>query len=255
MNPRKKSPHPVSRRAFAKTVGTAAASAFGFQFIPSRAWGQLTKPALAGIGSGGKGATDIAQSANAGFQIVALVDVIDATKTANTRGRMGSMADSRAKYSGARFFPSSSTPSTGRRGRCLADGVFGEGRLASIVIRLNGVNGRSRSARILRSFVHRRLHLYAHRTGSLAAPKRINVSCGPDKKLPAGDRRRGNHLLVECVARQYFQDIACSVNDEHTRQRSDTNHASPSHRRRIVIAQSTDTFLLVANLPGRGVEA
>ena len=45
----------ISRRKFGKVTATAASAAFGFQFIPSAAWGNLTKPTLVAIGAGGRG--------------------------------------------------------------------------------------------------------------------------------------------------------------------------------------------------------
>ena len=76
----------------------------GFHFIPSRAWGQLEKPALAGIGAGGKGRTDIQQSYDAGFGVVALVDVVDTTKLASPSGRFRSMAEVRRSFPEAAFY-------------------------------------------------------------------------------------------------------------------------------------------------------
>lgn len=94
-----------TRRHFTQTVVASAASAFGFQFIPSRAWGQLEKPALAGIGTGGKGVADISGSENAGFQVVALVDVVDALKmSGNIEGRARSLGKMQVAHSNAKFF-------------------------------------------------------------------------------------------------------------------------------------------------------
>ncbi len=94
----------ISRRGFGKTAGAAATAAFGFQFIPSHAWGKLTKPTVAGIGAGGKGKTDIYQSEAAGFEVVALVDTIDATKNLEAKGRYKSMAEVRGKYPKVKFY-------------------------------------------------------------------------------------------------------------------------------------------------------
>lgn len=69
-----------SRRKFIKGTVAAASTVFGFQFIPSRAWGSLTKPTLAAIGIGGKGAADLQGAVSAGFEIAALVDVVDSRK-------------------------------------------------------------------------------------------------------------------------------------------------------------------------------
>ena len=76
----------------------------GFTFIPSRAWGKLEKPTLAGIGAGGKGRVDIQQSANAGFDVVALVDVVDARKVKNAEGRLKRVVQAQSGYPDARFF-------------------------------------------------------------------------------------------------------------------------------------------------------
>jgi len=48
-----------------------AASAFAFNFFPSRVFGANARMAVAGIGAGGKGRADIAGSAAAGADIVA----------------------------------------------------------------------------------------------------------------------------------------------------------------------------------------
>lgn len=95
----------ISRRQFGTKTAKTAAAAFAFQFIPSRAWGNLTKPTLAGIGAGGKGSGDLAGAVRSGFQVVALVDVIDATKLqSNARRRYRSMTQVREKYPKAKFF-------------------------------------------------------------------------------------------------------------------------------------------------------
>lgn len=94
----------LSRRGFGKTAGAAAATAFGFQFIPSAAWGQLEAPALGGIGTGGKGASDIGNSANVGFQVTALTDVVDVKKMPEAKGRFGGLASTREKFPDAKFY-------------------------------------------------------------------------------------------------------------------------------------------------------
>ena len=75
----------TSRRGFHRTAAAAASSAFAFYFIPSSARGALERPALAGIGTGGKGASDIKGAQQAGFQIAALVDVVDQRKAAGVK--------------------------------------------------------------------------------------------------------------------------------------------------------------------------
>lgn len=96
--------HPVSRRRFGKAAGAAFGAAAGFHFFPSLAQGRLEKPTLAGIGAGGKGRVDIEQCKKAGFEVVALVDVIDAKKLEKIEGRLRSMADVRNQYPDAAFF-------------------------------------------------------------------------------------------------------------------------------------------------------
>lgn len=65
----------------------------------------MEKPALAGIGAGGKGRADLAGSQKAGFQVVALVDVVDATKLKNfDNKRLKGIAETRRGYSDTRFF-------------------------------------------------------------------------------------------------------------------------------------------------------
>jgi len=56
----------MNRRRFGRT---AAAAAFAFQVVPSRVFGANERVALAGIGTAGKGATDIAESAKVGFEM------------------------------------------------------------------------------------------------------------------------------------------------------------------------------------------
>ena len=95
----------ISRRQFGSVAAKSAATAFAFQFIPSRAWGQLTRPTLAGIGAGGKGAADTSGARRAGFQVVALVDVVDATKLPSAAGRrFQSMTRVRNDFPQAKFF-------------------------------------------------------------------------------------------------------------------------------------------------------
>ena len=94
----------ISRRRFGKLAGISAAAAFGFQFIPSRAWGQLTKPALAGIGSGGKGRSDIGGSDYAGFHVIALADVVAGKKIDNPTRKLKSVADTQKHYNEAKLY-------------------------------------------------------------------------------------------------------------------------------------------------------
>lgn len=100
----------LSRRTFHQAVAGTFGAAMGFHFIPSRAWGNLEKPTLAGIGAGGKGLADIGGSAKAGFDVRALVDVVDIKKL-NSLGddrknnrRLQSMKQVRETYPGAEFY-------------------------------------------------------------------------------------------------------------------------------------------------------
>lgn len=94
----------VSRRQFGKAAGATFGAAAGFHFVPSHAWGRLERPTLAGIGAGGKGRTDVAECAKAGFEVVALVDVVDAKKLKNVQGRLKKVVQGQAGYPDAEFF-------------------------------------------------------------------------------------------------------------------------------------------------------
>ena len=95
----------ISRRNFNRTAAFGAASSmFGFNMLPSGARGALERPALAGIGAGGKGRTDIQESRKVGFEIAALVDVIDTPKLKSVEGRLKSMAQVRDEFPAAKFF-------------------------------------------------------------------------------------------------------------------------------------------------------
>ena len=61
-----------SRRKFIKS---ASIGALGFQVVPSRVFGANDRVALAGIGAGGKGSSDIAGAHAAGADVVGLCDV------------------------------------------------------------------------------------------------------------------------------------------------------------------------------------
>ena len=74
----------LGRRRFTKATAATFGAALGFHFIPSRAWGSNEKLVLAAIGAGGKGKADIYGSADSGFQIRALVDVVDPSKLPST---------------------------------------------------------------------------------------------------------------------------------------------------------------------------
>lgn len=95
-----------NRRGFIKTAAaTAFATQFGAQYIPAESFGKMEKPALAGIGAGGKGKSDLSQCKDAGFEIAALVDVVDATKIGKvTYKRLKSMGQVREAYPNAKFY-------------------------------------------------------------------------------------------------------------------------------------------------------
>jgi len=105
-NTQPKSTQQSSRREFIRAAGAATiATQFGATYIPAHAFGKMEKPALAGIGAGGKGRTDIVQSRDAGFDVAALVDIVDATKL-KTIGdkRLRSIAEVRSSFPKARYF-------------------------------------------------------------------------------------------------------------------------------------------------------
>lgn len=97
--------HKIDRRGFSKAATASFGAALGFHFIPSRAWGQLEKPTVAGIGAGGKGRADLAGAAKAGFDVVALVDIVDVKKLSGNVGkRLNSMVSVRKTYPHAAYF-------------------------------------------------------------------------------------------------------------------------------------------------------
>ncbi|MCA9129830.1 MAG: Gfo/Idh/MocA family oxidoreductase [Planctomycetales bacterium] len=95
----------ISRRRFGKGLVAASTLPFACNFIPAHAMGKLEKPALVGIGAGGKGQTDLKKSVDAGMNVVGLVDTVDATKLGNTsERRLRSMGQVRDAYPDARYF-------------------------------------------------------------------------------------------------------------------------------------------------------
>ncbi len=95
----------ATRRDFGKVAGATFGAALGFHFIPSRAWGNIERPTLAGIGAGGKGRADIAGAVRAGFEVVALVDIVDAKKlSGNLNRRLKSMGVVRGEHPNAQYF-------------------------------------------------------------------------------------------------------------------------------------------------------
>lgn len=89
---------PTSRRHFVKGIA-AAAAAYQFQVVPSRVFGANDRITLAGIGISGKGASDVANSAAAGFQITHLCDVVNPDK-----GGGGGWEKSRSSFKDAKFY-------------------------------------------------------------------------------------------------------------------------------------------------------
>ncbi|MEO0414455.1 MAG: Gfo/Idh/MocA family oxidoreductase, partial [Verrucomicrobiota bacterium] len=90
----------TSRRKFVKGAG-AAAAAFGFQVVPSRVFGANDRITLAGIGTAGKGASDIGNSAGAGFEVTHLCDIVDVEQYPNLGG---SWKSTREKFPNAKFY-------------------------------------------------------------------------------------------------------------------------------------------------------
>jgi len=91
---------PTSRRHFVKGLA-ATAAAFNFQVVPSRVFGANDRLTLAGIGTSGKGASDISGSAEAGFQVTHLCDIVDVGKYPNLGG---AWAKTREAHPDAKFF-------------------------------------------------------------------------------------------------------------------------------------------------------
>lgn len=104
MSERAKSNKTLSRRGFTKTIAGGIGAGAGFYFFPALANKRLEKPTLAGIGAGGKGRTDIEQCAAAGFEVVSLVDVVDAKRLKNLEGRLKKIAQSQSGYPDAVFY-------------------------------------------------------------------------------------------------------------------------------------------------------
>jgi predicted dehydrogenase len=93
----------MNRRHFGQTLA-GSALAFQFQVVPSRVFGANDRIALGGIGTSGKGASDIAGCAKTGFEIVGLTDVADARKNPEMSGRTGALQTTRDAHPDARFY-------------------------------------------------------------------------------------------------------------------------------------------------------
>lgn len=91
---------PATRRQFIRGLA-ASAAAFQFQVVPSRVFGANDRITLAGIGISGKGASDVANSAGAGFQVTHLCDIVNADKYPNLKG---GWVKSRQDHPDAKFY-------------------------------------------------------------------------------------------------------------------------------------------------------
>ncbi|MCB1230276.1 MAG: Gfo/Idh/MocA family oxidoreductase, partial [Verrucomicrobiae bacterium] len=95
----------LSRRKMLKgAAAAAAATAWNFQVVPSRVFGANDRIRLGAIGTGGKGASDIQGSAEAGFDIAALCDVVDVAQYPNVEGRLKNLVGARRNYPNAPFY-------------------------------------------------------------------------------------------------------------------------------------------------------
>lgn len=93
----------INRRRFVQAAGIAA-GASAFHPVPLIARGRLEKPTVLGIGAGGKGRTDLEQCQKVGFDVIALADVVDATKLNDLSDRrIKSMAQVRSAFPQALF--------------------------------------------------------------------------------------------------------------------------------------------------------
>jgi hypothetical protein len=94
----------LSRRKFVQLASaTAGAAAFSFP-VPTIARGRLEKPTVLGIGAGGKGRADLAGAVKAGFDVIALADVVDEKKLGSFKDqRIKSMMQVRDAYPQAQF--------------------------------------------------------------------------------------------------------------------------------------------------------
>ena len=94
----------VSRRKFVKTATSSAAAMWGFQVVPSKVFGANDKITLGGIGTGGKGGSDISGSVGAGFEVVSLCDIVDVAQYPNVQGRMKNLIGTRRNFPNASFY-------------------------------------------------------------------------------------------------------------------------------------------------------
>ncbi len=95
----------LSRRKMIKgAAAAAAATTWNFQVVPSRVFGANDRIRLGAIGTGGKGASDIQGSADAGFEIGALCDIVDVAQYPNVEGRLKNLVGARRNYPNAPFY-------------------------------------------------------------------------------------------------------------------------------------------------------
>lgn len=95
----------LSRRKFSKASAAAGAAALGFQVVPSRVFGANDRPAVGGIGTGGKGVADIGGAVGAGCDIVGLVDIVDIKRMPEAGGRRsGGLIKIRDEHPDAKFY-------------------------------------------------------------------------------------------------------------------------------------------------------
>ena len=93
---------PTRRNVVKATAITAGA--LNFQVVPSKVFGANSKITLAGIGTAGKGQSDIQGSAGAGFEIVSLCDIVNVEKYPNVSGRSQGAKTTRRAFPGATFY-------------------------------------------------------------------------------------------------------------------------------------------------------
>ncbi|MFN3189530.1 MAG: Gfo/Idh/MocA family protein [Aureliella sp.] len=93
----------LDRRRFIKAAAVGGA-AVGMPVPAVIARGRLEKPTLLGIGAGGKGRTDLQQAQKAGFDVIAIADVVDAKrlKTVDNK-RIKSIVQTRDAFDSAAF--------------------------------------------------------------------------------------------------------------------------------------------------------
>ncbi len=93
-----------ARRSFLRTAGGALAATSSLSMVPTIARGRLEKPTLLGIGAGGRGKADLQEAAKAGFDVIALADVVDVKQLSEVKDkRTKGMVEVRNAYPQAQF--------------------------------------------------------------------------------------------------------------------------------------------------------